>query len=209
MPTFQARTPSWWEEFNITGEDDADDYAVINQGQLKNLAWGAYQHLEDNTGALVPSGPSAGVETAISGWVDLVTGDPDPGPTADDFAVVNIGQLKALVKPFYTQLIEIGYASGYPWSSDTDSNYAAANIGQAKYLFSFDLNYDGNDNDIPDWIESVDPDDEGHRLNADGDGDDLSDQEELALGTSSDVENDINPGASTIELILLNPVESM
>ena len=46
--------------------------------------------------ALVPGGPSLDVETVLSSWVDLGTGTPTPGTTTGDFAVANIGQLKAL-----------------------------------------------------------------------------------------------------------------
>jgi hypothetical protein len=71
-------------------------------------------------------------------------------PTTDtnDYATVNIGQLKNLMALFYNRLLsQPGYfgarVSGtYPWitsGSSSLNDYAMANIGQVKNLFSFDL----------------------------------------------------------------------
>lgn len=65
---------------------------------------------------------------------------------AKDYAVLNHGQLKQLAKPFYDRLAEVGYhgppllaGQVYPWSTATadDMDFAAANLGQSKFLFSF------------------------------------------------------------------------
>jgi hypothetical protein len=49
--------------------------------------------------------------------------------------------LKNVAKPFYDRLIQIGYTNALPWSATTadDKDYAIANIGQVKNLFSWDL----------------------------------------------------------------------
>ena len=63
-----------------------------------------------------------------------------PTPTNNNYDAVNGGQLKGVAKPFYAFLIANGYATNYPWAASTNApdDYAMANIGQAKYLFSFD-----------------------------------------------------------------------
>src|SRR5258708_6367557 len=59
------------------------------------------------------------------------------GKAADDYAVVNQGQLKRLALPFYNRLIAVGYTQDLPWTGGAPDDYAAANIGQVKNLFSF------------------------------------------------------------------------
>ena len=74
----------------------------------------------------------------------------DPGI---NYAPLNLGQLKALAKPFYDVMhsaegFTIVLADGtviqeqeYPWNPTTppSENYAPANLGQLKYVFSFYL----------------------------------------------------------------------
>lgn len=97
------------------------------------------------------------------------------GLAADDYAAVNLGQLKHVAKPFYDRLHELGYtgqplAAGqtYPWDSSPGpaDDYALANIGQVKNVFSFDVSdissfynpyapwgIDSDGDGIPDWWE--------------------------------------------------------
>ena len=64
-----------------------------------------------------------------------------------------------MIQPFYDRLLAVGYSIGplssgsYPWlSSPSPANdYAMANIGQVKFLFSFDLNISSDGSGIPDW----------------------------------------------------------
>ncbi|MFM2169595.1 MAG: hypothetical protein RIS79_3966, partial [Verrucomicrobiota bacterium] len=37
--------PAWWNTRNVLTVDDADDYAVLNQGQLKNFMRGAIEEM--------------------------------------------------------------------------------------------------------------------------------------------------------------------
>jgi hypothetical protein len=140
----------------------------------------------------------------------------------DDYVAINLGQLKAVAAPFYNRLIEIGYTGFYPWSSSPETkpadDFALANIGQVKNIFSFDVvdfaTVDSDNNGLADAWErtyfrqiGVDPgfdaDNDGlvnlqeyrlgtHPLKTDTDGDTLLDGEEVALG--------INPLAEDTDL---------
>lgn len=142
-----AAYPDWWferdvipllpEHANETAPvwpdhyPAADDYAVVNQGQVKYMAKQAYEELE----ATLPGGAGSALDTL---WAT-------PSTSTDDFAVINLGQLKNVAEPFYFRLVdELGYtgqplAPGQtrPWSGTAD-DFALANIGQVKNAFSFD-----------------------------------------------------------------------
>lgn len=189
-------TPSWPSSYPAS-----DDYAAINQGQLKHFASKAYAELQAKLPASVWSTTQG---TALTSLVNGWTGS----TTADDYAAVNQGQLKTVAQKFYDVLAlpEVGYVAGlglppagwtsgaYPWTSATtdDDAYAAANIGQAKQLFSFNL--DTDDDGLPDWWEwdVIEADDEdaledlGDVLpGGDGDDDGLDNQDEYAAGTNA------------------------
>jgi hypothetical protein len=159
IPTGQPATyPTWWFTNNVVVPLDptneapvwpgdypaADDYGAINQGQLKQLAAAAYDELQS-----LPGGTGETLDTLIKSWFQLdgdgnfilVNGARVPKVTAvtDSFAAVNLGQLKALAQPFYDRLIAVGAASAYPWfgAANPADDFAMANLGQAKNLFSF------------------------------------------------------------------------
>ncbi|MEA3189092.1 MAG: hypothetical protein QOD99_2922 [Chthoniobacter sp.] len=79
---------------------------------------------------------------------------------ANDDAVVTVGQLKTLAKPFYDRLFEIGYTDRYPW---TDlqlgaSDNAIVDIEKVRNVFSFDVmntdkTHDTDHDGLPDWWE--------------------------------------------------------
>jgi len=154
-----AAYPAWWFQREVIKRTDpqnaspawpgdyspADDYSVINQGQLKNLAAKADAELLAELPPPVWTLPAgAALQTLVAGW--------STSTTADNYATVNQGQLKTVAKKFYAVLAAAGYTAGlnlppngwtagtYPWTDATadDDNYAAANTGQAKRLFSFD-----------------------------------------------------------------------
>ena len=132
--------PTWWTTNGSTAvlvsgsSVQKADYAIANQGQLKNIATAAAAHLNANV-----TGTTANlVNTMVSAW--------SSGSNQNDYAVINLGQLKNVAKPFYDALKSIGYTGPplqpgqtYPWESGTANDYALANIGQVKYLFSFTL----------------------------------------------------------------------
>jgi hypothetical protein len=153
--------PAWWFEWNVivptnptntspTWPGDyptSDDYSGINQGTLKNLALGAITELQAQLPSAVLSNSNAvALQNLIAGWTT------NPATNADNYAAVNQGQLKYIAKQFYDLLGSGSYTAGlglqptnwtgtYPWpASATNADpYSLANIGQAKYVFSFDL----------------------------------------------------------------------
>jgi hypothetical protein len=168
-------TPAWWSERGVlTQNATADDYAPVNQGQLKNIASAAVAEMD----AKLPGGAGTILHELIASWST-------PATPANDFAPINVGQLKNVTKPFYDRLIAAGLASQYPWSgaSNQPNDFAVANIGQVKNLFGFELPaidplYDGDHNGLPDQWErqyfahtGIDP-------NADLDGDGISNLQE-------------------------------
>jgi hypothetical protein len=140
----QAAAPEWWTlRGALNASATPDDYAVLNQGQLKQLAFQARNELNYQ----LPGGAGTAVNALIDAWL---TPPGLPAPQPDGYASVNIGQLKNVAKLFYDRFAQINYrevplyglpaGQTYPWSPATtdDSDYSLASIGQAKFLFSFD-----------------------------------------------------------------------
>jgi probable HAF family extracellular repeat protein len=187
--------PNWWSEHAVLNPNQSsDDYALVNQGQLKNIAAAAVAEFDKR----LPSGARDILHSLVEGWNQ-------PNAQRNEFAPVNLGQLKNAVKPFYDCLIAVGFVNTYPWvgAPNSPDDFAIANIGQVKNLFSFDLlatdvGHDSDQNGLPDWWEryyfghlGVDP-------AGDGDGDGLTNLEELQRGTNpTDYSND-GPAQITI-----------
>lgn len=137
-----ADAPAWWAQCGVLNTAPGvmvDDYAAVNQGQVKNIAASAI--IEFN--ARLPEG--AGPDLLALGVnlhsVSLLT---------DDFLAINQGQLKTIAAPFYWRLMEFGLVDKLPWTATAgdDDSYALANIGQVKNLFSFsvpDITYNSTD----------------------------------------------------------------
>jgi hypothetical protein len=152
--------PDWWFSRDVvvqtpptnvspawpTNYPTADDYAAINQGQLKNFATAAYNELQAKAPTYIWSTPyGTNLTTIVNGW--------NPS-TGDAYATVNLGQLKTVGAAFYNVLIQLGYTNNYPWTGTGADDYAVANIGQTKNLFSFDVGLDSLTNGVPDWWET-------------------------------------------------------
>ncbi|MBC2595671.1 hypothetical protein H5P28_15490, partial [Ruficoccus amylovorans] len=147
-----ASYPQWWLSRAVVDSQPPDpsdpaypawldaNYAPANLGQAKHLAKAAYLEMESQeTG-------SAGSEVASM----VANFSTNPGI---NYAPLNLGQLKALAKPFYDVMHAAdgfiivlsdgtSLSSGeYPWDPATplSANYAPANLGQLKYVFSFSL----------------------------------------------------------------------
>ena len=141
VPAFLwADAPAWWNEqgvLNTAPGVQADDYAAVNQGQVKNIATKAYQAMEAK--GLVPA--NSPITTMVTAW-----GPPLPaGSTADDYAAINLGQLKNVAEPFYALLVDQLHYTGQPfaagqsvgtgvrpWTGGTADDYALANIGRSR-----------------------------------------------------------------------------
>jgi hypothetical protein len=146
--------PPWWANQGLLSGTSPNDYAAANQGQVKNMAVGAVNELNADLAQFGGAGDALN-ELAVS-----LTGT--TGQTSD-YAAVNLGQLKTLAQPFYDRLLSVGYTLGplisgtYPWATGglTSNDYAVANIGQVKNLFSFDLTYSTDSSGVPAWWEDT------------------------------------------------------
>ena len=136
--------PDWWTQRAVLTGSPPNDYAVVNQGQLKQIAKQAMLEID----AHLPGGADDAVHQMVGSWST-------PTAITNDYSAANLGQLKALAQPFYDRLIITGYTSTYPWNASfaQTNDYAVANIGQVKNLFAFDLTLDSDGDQLPDWWE--------------------------------------------------------
>jgi hypothetical protein len=129
--------PSWWSSYGVLSGTTRADYAAANQGQAKNIAFAAIQEFS----AALPGGAGETLD-ALALTLSATSAN------TRDYAAINLGQLKALAKPFYDRLAQDNFSGPpltlgqmYPWlgSGNSPEDYAAANIGQVKNLFSFTI----------------------------------------------------------------------
>jgi len=163
-----ADCPSWWVNRGVVNTNAsvvANDYAAANQGQLKWFARNAM--LEMN--ACLPDGAGSNVIKMVSAF-----------SSTNNYLPINIGQLKCVVSLFYERLIRAGVTNAYPWSATAadDADYAIANLGQLKNMFSFVFPdfYSGEDSDgdgMPDVWEMYCFGSLSHTANEDTDHDGL------------------------------------
>ncbi|EIQ00389.1 hypothetical protein OpiT1DRAFT_04935 [Opitutaceae bacterium TAV1] len=207
-----AQAPAWWGTREVLSPDaQPDDYAAANIGQLKHIATQAAAEMN----AKLPGGAGEGINALVTSWQQ----PPAEGVTRDDYAAVNLGQLKAVAKLFYDRLAAAGYAGPpladgqpYPWPSDASGadNYALANIGQLKHVFSFSIPseppgfVDTDGNGIDDNWELAHFGHIGIDPTADPDGDGLSNLAEYLAGTDPQVAAHVVSPAS-INFIIYSP----
>lgn len=126
--------PKWWITRGIiSAENEPNDYAVANLGQLKHMALECAKELE----MLLPGGAGNDVWEVVGSFGQK-----------DNNAIFNIGQLKRVATPFYDRLSGQyadalpGAPGVYPWSGREFgvNDYAAVNIGQLKAVFNIKLN---------------------------------------------------------------------
>lgn len=179
----QAQAPDWWSDRGVLNTNQPNDYALINHGQLKTLAQNTFLEMDEL--GVAGTNLAALIETFSN---------------TNNYAPVNIGQLKNLAKPFYDCLYEFnwtnlictnampeGMTGCYPWSDEpSTNNFALANIGQAKYLFSFNLWFDTDEDELPDLWELK------HFGNLDKDASGDEDQDGLTNGQEFDWDLDPN-----------------
>lgn len=125
-----AQQPAWWSSRGIIKPmAEPMDYAMANQGQLKNFARAARDEMLQKQ--LIQEGHA--IDLMVRAWIDT----PD---NALDFSAVNQGQLKSVATPFYDQLVLLHLRPEYPkypWPVDSDADFVAVNIGQLKNVFTF------------------------------------------------------------------------
>ena len=207
-----AQSPAWWFSRGVIATNSTpNDYAPLEQGQLKWMAVNACDEMNAYFGA----------GSNITAMVNAFS-------TTNGYRLANIGQLKNVGSLFYDRLYELNLTNTfpismpgyYPWGNAPYTNdYAIANIGQLKYVFSFDSAKDSDNDGLSDWQEIVcdtdpydpDTDNDGmpdgwevdHGLNplvddaiGDPDDDDLTNLQEYQHGTDpqdSDTDDDGMP----------------
>ncbi len=124
--------PMWWFHRGVLDSATSpDDFAVVNQGQVRNIAKQTYEEMKAR-GLVDPATQSTSA---------LVVAWEDPAGGTDNFAAANLGQVKAVAKPFYDRLVSANVLSALPvWATTSNSavdNYLVANVGQVKNLFAF------------------------------------------------------------------------
>ncbi|AHF93188.1 sugar-binding protein [Opitutaceae bacterium TAV5] len=207
-----GQAPDWWTQQGVIDPAATpDDYAAANIGQLKHIATQATAEMN----AKLPGGAGEAINALVTSWQQ----PPAEGVTHDDFAALNLGQLKAVAKLFYDRLAVAGYggpplADGqpYPWPSDASGtdNYALANIGQIKHVFSFTVPsgppgfVDTDGNGIDDNWELAHFGQIGIDPTADPDNDGLSNLAEFLAGADPNAAAESVPPAS-LNLIVYSP----
>ncbi|MEM7790092.1 MAG: nidogen-like domain-containing protein [Verrucomicrobiota bacterium] len=216
-PGWPQSYPDWW--YNAAdpanGIIDAtrpilnqNNDAVLNQGQLWNMADIGIQELDEQLG------PVGGAGFTIDDFRD-------PTKTPSYYSPAAIGQLKYVVSKFYDRFAAIGYQPGsvgwnanivldegagdnsllYPWKDDqTPENMSIALIGQAKHTFAWDLNEwtnadtenSGTGDGIPDYWELYWFGDLSAVSEGDNDGDRVINSNEFLYGTNPLLGEDLN-----------------
>lgn len=126
LPLSAFATPDWWLFRGVVDTNALpNDYAPVIRGQLCWLAGQAGAELDTR----LPGGANDAIR---AGLTNLMAGDPG--------GLVNQGQLKQVLAPYYQRLIEEGVVADYPWTPfGVQADYTPVNIGQAKQAFDFQL----------------------------------------------------------------------
>ena len=164
LVTLQAQ-PGWWNSGGavltpvvvtnsgiVTTNYAPNDYAVANQGQLKQFTVAAVSELNARLTNSGGAGPA--LSNLVYGWQQdyatngyaTNTANPYRPYKPSDFQAINVGQLKYIASLVYGQLDQAGYAGLYPsWiTQNTTTDNSAANLGQLKEVFNFDLTTTAN-----------------------------------------------------------------
>ena len=87
-----AASPAWWLERGVIDPGaQANDFAAVNQGQVKHMASRARDELE----AKLPGGAGSNLNAFVDGFANT-----------NNYASVTLGELKDYAAPFYDRLIE-------------------------------------------------------------------------------------------------------
>jgi hypothetical protein len=200
----EAAAPGWWSSRGVLTASTADDYSIANQGQLKNLTQAAIAELD----AALTGGAGTALHNLLTSWQSPA---PLPAAQPNDYAILNNGQLKEVVRLVYDRMVAAGklpaYAAGmYPWTSAQADDYAPVNSGQLKHAFDFDFTIADRDGDgLNDLLELVafhtspeTPHSDGNGVPdalEDSDGDGILNIDEMRFGLNPAV-NDSNSQAN-------------
>ena len=214
-PLASGELPAWWSEGNPPVLDDlapVNDRGPANIGQAKFMAIRALEAIGN-----VDQRISEAIKWDAAMPEAVSYGVPEPKPEnweAQQYAALNIGQLKAIAEPFYRHLhtafpewldndslveSEKGQlqfnqtkdasdpSNFYPWTSNLadDQNFAIATVGQLKAVFC--LRFETLDTDYDDDGLTNNQEIQLHGTdpsNADTDGDGVSDSAEITAGTN-------------------------
>lgn len=190
----RAENPAWWTTRGvIIPTATTNDFAAANLGQAKWFATNAYLELQ----ATLPGGAGPTVSNLVAGF-----------SSANHYAALNLGQLKATTTPFWQRLACFDSQLTPPWTTSTsdDANYALANLGQLKSAFCFDP-YACIDSDGDGLINRVEKEQGTSPTNPDTDGDGMPDGWEVRYGLnpsrSSDASGDlVGDGVSNLRKYL-------
>jgi alpha-tubulin suppressor-like RCC1 family protein len=146
--------PAWWSSRSaivapqvvtndgiVTTNYVPNDYAAVTQGQVKQFSVKAVDELNVDLAAQGGAGPV--LTNLVYGWQqDYATnGYNESNVKPSDYTAMNVGQLKTIASLFYGRLSSAGYPQLTPsWlHQNTYTDNIAANIGQLKQVFDFDL----------------------------------------------------------------------
>lgn len=179
-----AAPPAWWASRGATDGNPPNDYAVVNQGQLKQFTQKATRELN----ARIPGGAGSALNGLVNGWEQayLTGGYNATNPLPADFEAMNSGQLTGIAAMVHARLVAVKYENALPtWIvRNQPKENQLVNLGQLKTVFNFDLTAPAGQ--LPGWWYSFHSDGQtGINPGDDYDGDGLTNAQEFALGTNS------------------------
>jgi hypothetical protein len=148
----RATQPTWWTGLGaVNPSATPNDWAMVTEGQLKQFT---LEGVTEMNTYLLPIGAGNNLNMLVDGWIaDYATnGYSGSNPKPSDFQAMSAGQLKYIGGMVWTQLVAGGYTSSLPsWLVVTSTDAQAANLGQLKTVFNFDLTYSSDGSSLPDW----------------------------------------------------------
>ena len=106
----QSEEPSWRDVRNVLTNDSAVDFAVVNQGQVKNIAKQAFLEMEAKT----PGGAGATLRALMGSWGAL-------GPRGEYYSNLNFSGSPTLVR---NEGVDFDWASGSPALGLSEENFS-------------------------------------------------------------------------------------
>jgi hypothetical protein len=145
-------SPAWWASRGavsapvvttnggvVTTNYIPDDYAAVTQGQLKRFTQKAVLEMNAN----LSGGAGTNLNSMVSNWINdyATNGYNATNLKPSDYTALNAGQLKYIGNKVWSRLVSAGYTSTAPsWLAlNTNSDNQAANLGQLKQIFNFNL----------------------------------------------------------------------